>query len=262
MGMDEPTIPRPLIVEFVGFTGAGKSTIQNELMNRLAARGLGFVDVGGRVKTRWADNSVVVRRLQKLLFFLRYPFMNLRLFSAAIRYVTAVKPFRFQEARWIRHLFVLDRAYKSLFDNGCSPVPRVAVCGDGFLQVIWTLTLMREPPPRQILHRMMDVILRDHDIFPILVVVSASEACSRLRNRPVPGSRLAHMSDDTVLNVLERHRETLTEIFTVSGERSSQGSLTISGADNVEENARQICQHLENIVVRDSNAIDAADNEN
>lgn len=245
MGLGEPLARRPLIVEFIGFTGAGKSTIASKLVPELKRRGINVVDVQDLIKDRWRDKSHLSRQTRRFLFHLGYPLRNWSLCRSALRYVIGTKPIRLKEIKWIRHLFVMDWIYKKIRTDSYSKNYELVISGDGLLQIIWTLSLLKETPSRENIHQFLEIVLEGYDIFPVIFNIDANEAYTRMRGRDEPGSRLARLTRDDVVQRLESNRETLETIFEISRARSTFGSLSVTASKKVEENLAMLVCELE-----------------
>jgi len=243
--MGQPVTRRPLIVEFIGFTGAGKSTIADKLVQSLEHRGLNAVDVKDLIRDRWRDKNRHARKANRFFFHLGYPFRNWKLCTCALKYVLGTRPIRLKEIKWIRYLFVLDWIYKEIRADKSSNGYEVAISSDGFLQIIWTLTLLKQAPSHDDLRLFLETVLEDHDVYPVIFVIDAEEAYSRVRGRHEAGSRLARLTRDEFVQRLVSNRETLEAIFQISRARSSFGSLSVHTSKKVEENLHIIIRELE-----------------
>lgn len=232
--MEEPLTTQPLIIEFIGFTGAGKSTIERELVRTLRHQGLNAEDTKTLIANRLSPEKYNVRSVRRFAFYVRYLIRNWKFVWSVTNYVLNTKPLRFREMMMMRHIFFLDSCYKEMRSGNFSDTCEVAICSDGLLQIIWTLTLMKQAPSRDDLTRLLEPIAETHGVHPVIFRIDAEEAYRRICGRDESNSRLANLTREETIQRLESNRETLEEIYQISRKHSFSGSSSVDASMKME----------------------------
>jgi hypothetical protein len=194
----------PLLIEFVGLPGAGKSKTARLVLERLRRDGIACGDADVRVAgfRRWVHG---VR-------FALFCVARWRLVVAAARYGLGVRPRIGERGRHLRALLI---AAFSLRLHRARPLD-VVVLEQGVLQDVWSLSVPGTPPPRRLLETLLAALLEELDGSLALVYLEAdtTTALQRIASRRGRKSRFDRMPASEarrLLVPLSAHLEEIVE---------------------------------------------------
>lgn len=220
----------PVVVEFVGLPGAGKSTLASRLLQEL--RALGY-DCAGRELLRAKQGGPLAARSARLHFWLRHSGL-LRSTSLALLAVGGTGP----EA--LRHAARLGRwasGFKRLTDGGHD----IVLLDQGVVQQAWS-AILRAESGRSRLVQLLDLILRDAP--PLLAFVYCDVpldvALQRITARPEGTSTFDHMDRMEARRLLASHGRDLRELFAHSVDTLQAPHLTIDTSRDLAASCRSV----------------------
>ena len=249
--MGEPLKEGLVFVEFIGLPGVGKSTISRELTAAFIRKGIKVASI--------EDISDADRRIGyepnkmagKFKFYLFYLLRHGRFVGHVLRYVLKTRPFSLADSLRIRHMFGLDELYRQVSSDRVSGVYDIAICEDGFLQVIWSLTSMRRVPSDKTITKLLDFLCSLRHIYPIYLLADPQTSLERMLGRERPRSRIAFLPRDKALQRLERQQEAIRCLYRVSSHLSHRGGLCIRASKSVSENVETIMEEVSELLVCD-----------
>ena len=223
---------RPVVVEFVGLPGAGKSALAARLLEELTARGY---DCSGRELLRAEAGGSKLRYWFGHLGILRST-------ALAVLAVSASGP----EAQ--RHAARLGR-WASGFERLTRAGHEIVVLDQGVVQQAWS-ALFRAPSGRSHLLQLLDLILRD--AAPRLVFVYCDVlldvALQRIASRPQGKSTFDGMDQGQARRLLATHARDLRELFAHSVAALQAPHLTVDTGRVLAESCRPVIELVESLV--------------
>lgn len=225
----------PLLLEFVGLPGAGKTTIAARLVRELRARGTTCAERRGE---READAGRMRRHIRRAGDLLRNHDLTLALlrFAASVRPVSLTRLTRaLKVAGWGRRLGSLARADVD-----------VVVLDQGPVQDAWSITVpgrrWSEVAMRSAVRRLQTVDIPRVFIF---VDVSIDTACDRLQQRPGANSRFDRLSPARTRTWLARYERSLSSVFQYAVAVADAPVLRLDGRLPVEEQCREVAHFID-----------------
>jgi hypothetical protein len=238
--MAEHLESRLVFLEFIGLPGAGKSTVARKLHVALEKSGINVVSVKDVTASNRRTGRDFKKTVRRISFYLEYIIRHAGFFNLLLGYVLKTRPLSISDAFRIRHIFGLDEVYRQIESGRLSNSYEVAISEDGFLQVAWSLTSMRDVPRTEDVIRLLENLMSRHRIYPIFVMVDPHTALERMLQREGGRSRFALCARNEALTRLKHQRQLLRVIYEVSKHLSPCGGISLSALRNASENASAI----------------------
>ncbi|MBT8488489.1 MAG: AAA family ATPase [Gemmatimonadetes bacterium] len=229
----------PLVVEFIGPPGAGKTAVAHEVIEHLEGEGYRCF---GHSKAR-APESIdkksggIGSKLTTLVRFAVLCLSHRRLTVAALRYTQAVRP---RDVSGLRRLFILLSRFGFVRDVMAEGYDFV-ILDQGPLQNIWSIGTTGDvrPADRELLRVVRSVV---EDLAPIVVLVEvdADLASERIATRPTMRSRFDRMSRSEASESLAQHEELFRRLFELAGRVGSPEGVRIDGSRPIARNADRL----------------------
>jgi thymidylate kinase len=242
--MGEPLRDDLVFVEFVGLPGAGKSTISRELISSLIRKGVKVATIEDIISTNWRNSSNPEKMVGRFTFYLFYVLRQAAFVRHILRYIVRTRPFSLADSLRTRHMFGLDEVYRKVSFGRFSDGYDIAICEDGFLQVIWSLTSMRRVPSDEDVGVLLEFLCSRHQIYPVYLLADPQTSLERMLGRERPRSRIAFRPRDEALQRLERQQEAIRCLYQVSSRISRRGGLCIPASQSVSGNVDAIVEEV------------------
>lgn len=234
----------PIVVEFIGLPGAGKTTIaQNAIENLTAAGyrcfGLSTLD---RPESSEKAKGGLISKLRMLKQFAIACLMYRHIAIYAFLYTMQVRPLSYINLR--RFLVLLARLdfMTTLMDRDYDFI----ILDQGLLQYIWSIAVTGEGPKNdKYLARVLKSILDEISLFVIMVDVETDLAIERIVSRPTMRSRFDHMPASKAQAILSRHKEIFSQIVDSANTFRDTGYLNVNGSQPIKQNVGLIVPFIE-----------------
>ena len=241
-GSDHLTIERqerrragPLVLEFVGLPGAGKTTIAARLLSELRARGLTCTER----RDRDARRGRALHHLRRAAFLLRNP----KLVTGSLRFAARARPISFGRLARAIKLTTWARALRSYAGSEVE----VVVLDQGPVQDAWSVTVPAtvwdEAAMRAIVGPLVQTIGVSRAF--VYVTVDIDTALQRLRQRRGVSSRFDHLSADVARGWLVRYERSLSSIAEYAIIAADAPVVRVDGNMPIEEQCRQVADFVD-----------------
>jgi thymidylate kinase len=234
----------PLVIEFVGLPGAGKTAVAHRVIEQLDSAGyrcFGYSTLhtpeaiekeSGRIASklrtagRFALSCLTYRRLAVDAFF----------------YTLEVNPRSLSSLRRFFILLLRFRFVRSVMEEGYD----VLVLDQGPIQNIWSIATTggRSPSDRHLIRVLRDVL---DELAPLLVLVDVDPdvAWNRIASRPTMRSRFDRMPPSEAREALVRHADLFLRLVDLADGLENTGSVRIDGSRPISDSLAQLLPLIE-----------------
>lgn len=229
----------PVVVEFMGPPGAGKTTVAHGVIEELERQGLRCFghSKASEPESIEKKSGGMLSKTMTLGRFAGVCVRHRRLALAALRFARGV------EARGLagfRRLFVLLSRFGHL-KRAMSEGYDVLVLDQGPLQNIWSIGTTGDlrPGDRDLVPLVRHVV---EDLAPIFVLVELDPdlAVERIANRRTMRSRFDRMPPSSAREALARHDELFVRLFETAVGVGHRGGLRIDGSRPIAQNVDRV----------------------
>jgi thymidylate kinase len=226
---------QPLLVEFIGVPGAGKTTIAQVAIENLNASGYRCFGLStlDKPETKEKLKGGILSKLRTTFQFALSCIIYPRIAIDALRFVMQVKPVNFNTIQ--RYILFMARLkfFSSLIEEDFDFI----ILDQGLIQYIWSIAVSgEEPTSDRYLAQLVNSLLDEMPLFVILVDIETELAIERIVNRPTMRSRFDRMAPSMAEVWLSTHKEVFSKIIESTGEFKSTGYLNVSGDQPVNTN--------------------------
>jgi thymidylate kinase len=231
----------PLIFEFAGLPGAGKSTIARALVDDLKKTEFKYYF---HFSSQARHQSEIPKYQKKLMTFynllyaiVRYPRVA---FNASI-YVLKTKPFNLKRFQRVSKLLLkLNRTKKLISEEH-----DIIVLDQGIIQNIWSLAAIGNLPKEKYISRILKSTVDVLKIIFIYVEVDVETAIKRINLRMSSDSRFDKFASSDSLLILENQNNFFEHVMSKSDHIEGLAYLAISGNDPIDKNINIIERFIE-----------------
>lgn len=237
-------VRRPVVCEFVGLPGAGKTSAAASVVQQLRARGS---PCGERRSLGRGTAGPVLSRIRNTGFHLthsRHLLSALR-FGMSVRPVGAVSvPHAYRVANWA---VALNRVRRYGFD----PV----ILDQGILQELWSVTLAGSRWSQSAMERVLRGILREASLSLVLVFldIGIDAAAERIRRRPPTTSRFDRLDPPQAKRLLASREVTLKRLFDQAVTATAAPWCRIDGERALEDVSAEVIAFLDSVATTGPN---------
>ena len=200
-------VNRPLIIEFAGLPGAGKTTIVDRIVEMERQENLGVLSFRHLSQLEYRRNRTAQRLLRvtgAIGLLWKKPGMMLHL----LRYALLTKPFVRSRVRCVWDFVALAQQLDCRRANSRGE-HRAELLDHGFVQTLGSIVLPCAPPRSENLRTLVAYALADWVDGLVWVECSPETALSRVRNRVGGGSRFDRWPDE----VFRQNQMTMLEVM-------------------------------------------------
>ena len=228
------TSQNPLVVEFVGLPGSGKTTLSNLVASQLEAKGIKIVSREEILK-QWHQKKAL-SKLFKLFTFNSNQWNVLR---NSLTFAAQVKPINLQSFLQAGKVFVNVKRNDDVVRAGNC---QIILLEQGLLQEVWSVVITGSLPQLSYPMRTMTALFDNRLIAIVNCKLDLNTAVSRIKNRPRKKKKDSYfdlMDSKQVYDLLTKYFPYLQEIVNwVQTEKFP--ILEVDGSLTVEENSEKI----------------------
>lgn len=235
-------IKKPVLVEFNGLPGSGKTTVANLLYSR-------FETAGYNVDER--ENTYLINRLGS---FSRYwkmlksggILLPWRLFS----YYLSIEPLKLDRLRQVKRIYDWTASYVRLFEQGGRGWD-VVIVSEGFVQAVVSAVFLDDFGKKKELQHMLGYFLnRNFNIVIVDCIIDESVATKRIMSRLGKTGRFDRMAVTHIEGNLIRHNKNLEIVRRNLRYMGCPETVRIDMEKSPEENCELVYQVVERKVRR------------
>jgi thymidylate kinase len=227
----------PLVVEFLGLPGVGKTTVLSPVAAQLQAAGISIV-LRNEILQQWQALS----GLQRLRQWMPSTLNQWQVLMQSVGLAAQVKPINlpsFSKAvKIFSNLKRLDQIQS----------PQLVLLDQGMLQETWSVGITGEPPTEVQLRSRLAPLFDQRSLAIVYFKADPNLALDRLQQRSTQNSRLNQMSPQTAQAMLSRYAPYLDDILATA--RSRQAPILEIDSDRpVAEKAEKIAHWITHLIV-------------
>ena len=231
----------PLIVEFVGLSGAGKTTVANRIIAQMRSQGRACA--GRRL--------IVGRGVNRAVHCTRVAAFNLRSrqhLPSALRYGLAVQPFR--TSRVIEALKLSSWAYRFNIARAMS-LPLV-ILDQGVVQQAWSTLLDGQLRDERVLCAVLENVICSAPVSFAYVYfdVAVEVALRRIESRPKMRSYFDRMEPAAARRLLMTYKGHLERILSYAVDLTNAPCHRVDGDRSLDENCDDVVRFVDQITAR------------
>lgn len=239
----------PLIVEFVGLPGAGKTTVLQQVAAQLKSENQSIVQ-RDEILTAWRRSS----RLHRSLNLIPQNQTQWQVLLQSLIFATQVKPVNLQSFSKASKIFsnakrldaVCNGTFHSMngaatesnhsaFDRTCQAI----LLDQGLLQETWSVGITGQPPTTTALQSILSTLVQSRAMAIISFKIDIETALQRIQNRPTHNSRFDQMQLDAARSRLEQYAPFLEDIVACT-QALGVPLLEIDATQAIEEKTKKI----------------------
>ena len=176
----------PIVIEFFGLPGAGKTTIANYLSQKLRKHGCNVRTSDDFVQ--WLSRQKKIQKIGFVISSLGTAFLQLFwcvIFACGMRPFSAISLARILRVPYVNICF--NRYLKTL-DN------QIVIMDQANVQLIWSIGAFSIQYKKKILRRVSKAVSQEKHNY-VCLVLDAKNNSERIKNRPTQHSRFDHLSE-------------------------------------------------------------------
>jgi thymidylate kinase len=236
--MAETLIP-PVLIEFVGLPGAGKTTVFHQVVTQLRSEGIAIIP-RDEILQQWRNTA----GFQKILQLVPKTQNHWSVLLQSQGLAAQVKPLTWQSFVKAGKIFSnLKRIDAIASDRRCPLI----LLDQGLLQEIWSVGITGSPPSREHLQQMLTLLFYQRSTAVVHFEIDIATAQCRLQNRPTESSRFDLMQSEVAHSLLSTYAPYLQEILNCTRSLDIP-VLQIDGSLPVKEKAEKVTHWITSLI--------------
>ena len=235
----------PLVVEFVGLPGSGKTTVSHLVTSKLKAKGIKIVS-REEILREWHQKKA----LQKLLKLLSSNSNQWNILRKSLAFAAQVKPINLQSFLRAGKVFVNVKRNDDVVRAGNC---QIILLEQGLLQTVWSVVITGSIPQLGYPKRAMTALFDNRSIAIVNCKIDLNTAVFRIKNRPRKKKKDSYfdlMDSKQVHYLLTKYFPYLQEIVNYA-QTAKMPILEVDGSLTIEENSEKIVNWIV-ILLKDS----------
>ena len=234
----------PLIIEFIGLPGAGKTTIAQRAIENLSEAGYQCFGLStlNNPESLEKKKGGIFAKLKTLYRFVYVCVVHRKFAYNAFLFSMHVKPVSLVNLR--RFLILLARLIflRTLLRNNYDFI----ILDQGLIQYIWSIAITgKQSLNKDYLNRVLKSILDELSLFVVMVDIETELAVKRIVNRPTMRSRFDRMSSTKIETILSTHKDIFSQIVQSTNAFKDTGYMSVNGSQPIQKNVGLIVPFLE-----------------
>ncbi|MGD2027622.1 MAG: AAA family ATPase [Anaerolineales bacterium] len=235
---------QPLIIEFIGLPGAGKTTIAQHMLAELNKAGYQCFSLSTLENPESVEKNKggVLSKVGTFSYFLFSCLKDFRMCRDAFLYAWHVRPRRFENFKRFVVLLVRMNDLRTLLKENYDLI----VLDQGILQNIWSIAATGDPPKNgKYLRQLLNSVLSQVPEFVVHIDVDVDLAVERIHQRPTMRSRFDRLSPRQAGILLTEYKRIFAQIIHAADYFQDTGFLYVNGSQPVEYSVSRIVPVLE-----------------
>jgi thymidylate kinase len=246
INLPQNKVNTPIVLEFIGLPGAGKTTVFHQVVSRLKEQGV-TVAAGDEILRDW-KNQQLWQRLWKLIPQTENQWQILlhSLFLA-----TQVKPtnwLSFSKAiKTYANLKRIDAIAQTQNDQ-------LILLDQGLLQEIWSIGITGTTPSLEDIRQELELIFSQRPIAIVDFQINVETAIYRIQNRPTDQSRFDLIPPEVAQQLLSQYAPYLQDIINCA-QTFNIPVLSIDSSLSVDEKTQKILSWINNSLIQNPETV-------
>lgn len=234
----------PLIIEFIGLPGAGKTTIVQHMFAELTTAGYQCFSLSSFDNPEPVEKNKggILSKSKTLVHFLSACLTNPGIARHAFIYAWQVKPRNFENLRRLVVLMARLNYFQTILRKNYDLI----LLDQGILQYIWSIAVNGKPPEdSRHLQSLLKGVLNTVPSFVVHIDVDVDLAVERIQQRPTARSRFDRMSPMQVSELLTEYNRIFARIINAADYFQDTGFLYINGSQPIHSSVDRIIPFIE-----------------
>ncbi|QIR39857.1 AAA family ATPase [Tolypothrix sp. PCC 7910] len=237
---------QPLILEFVGLPGAGKTTVCREVASRLKNQGLSLIG-GDEILQQWKQQNT----WQKLIKLIPQTQNQWQILLYSLFLASQVKPTNKQSFSKAAKIFAnvkrLDAIARSAAPRAIAhhQDSQIILLDQGLLQEIWSVGITGTTPSGENIKQELALLFNQRPMAIAYFQIDVDTALERIQNRPTAESRFDRMHPEAAQQLLSKYVAYMQEIVNCA-QTFSIPILEIDSSLPIDEKTQSILSWMNN----------------
>ncbi|MCC3145666.1 AAA family ATPase [Halanaerobium sp. Z-7514] len=227
----------PIIVEFIGKPGSGKTTTANKLIEMLEKHGYKCNKINYNKKR--SNKFVSIDILDNFLFFAFLAFKYYSFFFYIIKFI--IENFKNPMSQKKQTIYLLKEIYliETLLNKSMDADYDFLILDQGFLQSLWSVSIYNNKN-----NIFYDNALKNFELIipDILIYIDISNEIvfERMKNRDGYFSRFDCMDRKEIFNLLNENEQFFTDLIEKSKNIKNFNLITLNGLKSINSNCNKL----------------------
>ncbi|BAY32317.1 thymidylate kinase [Nostoc carneum NIES-2107] len=233
---------QPLILEFVGLPGAGKTTVCREVASRLNNQGVSVIR-GDEILQQWKQQST----WQRLIKLIPQTLNQWQILLYSLFLAFQVKPTNRQSFSKAAKIFANVKRLDAIA-RSAAPIPQnsqIILLDQGLLQETWSVGITGTTPAAESIKQELALLFHQRPMAIVYFQIDVDTALKRIQNRPTAESRFDRMHPEAAQQLLSKYVAYLQHIVNCA-QAFNIPILEIDSLLPIDEKAQRILSWMNN----------------